>query len=168
MHMRQHGTVSFYVPTLAETNGDFSQMTDSLGRLQVLYDPLSTTAKGARTPFVGNVIPKARENADSAYFFGMTPLPTTNDNNLVAPNWYGPLSAPDNRFNIAGRVDHRISNKDALNVVFGQGCDNRVSPAGNSFGGGGGAVGGMEYNTGVGAHIAGWQYYRTPQKNMSL
>src|SRR5437016_5435770 len=152
MHLRQAAVAGYTVPTVAEKQGDFSQMKDAQGRLQVLYDPLSTTAKGARTPFIGNIIPSNRLNVDTAYFFGMTPDPTTTDNNLVTNNWFGNQYAPDNRYNIGGRVDHRFSNTDSIYVVFSQGTDLRVYPAAGLLGGGGAA--GMEYPN----HVAGWQY----------
>jgi hypothetical protein len=61
---------------------------------------LSTTAKAHA--HLGNVIPSARLNPVTAYFFGMTPDPTTTDNNLVTNNWFGNQYAPDNRHNIGG------------------------------------------------------------------
>jgi len=162
MKLRQSAIAGYTVPSAAERNGDFSQMKDSQGRLQVLYDPLSTTASGARTPFVGNVMPLSRLNPVSAYFFNMTPLPTTTDNNLVTSNWFGPQYAPDNRFQLSSRVDHRFSNKDSIYGVMNLGVDDRVYPAAGLLGGGGAS--GMEYDN----HVAGWQYYRQPQKSISL
>jgi hypothetical protein len=54
-----------------------------------------------------------------------------------------------------------FSNSDSVYVVFSQGTDLRVYPAAGLLGGGGAA--GMEYSN----HVAGWQYYRTPE-SMSL
>ncbi len=157
MRLAQSQTASYNVPTIAMRNGDFSELKDSQGRLQVLYDPLSTDKSGQRTPFAyggkANVIAPSRISPVAKDLFALTPAPTTADNPLVAPNWWGPQYAPDHRWQIAGRFDHRFSNKDSIYSVINAGRDLRVYPVAGLLGGGGAQ--GMEYNN----HTAGWQYY---------
>ncbi len=60
------------IPTLAERNGDFSQLPSA----QVIYDPLTTTTTGSitsRSPFPGNMIPASRISPISKFF--QAPLP---------------------------------------------------------------------------------------------
>lgn len=47
-------------PTSAIWGGDFSTASDSDGVPITIYDPLTSTAEGLRTPFAGNQIPQAR------------------------------------------------------------------------------------------------------------
>ena len=47
---------NWHLPTEAERNGDFSQLTDSSGRRILIYDPLTTEANGNRLAFPGNNI----------------------------------------------------------------------------------------------------------------
>ena len=107
-------TGSFQVPTVAMRNGDFSNLKDSLGRLQVLYDPMSTGADGTRTPFINNTIPIGRLNPVAKYMFGITPLPTNTANPMVDYNWYGPESSYYTSWTLSARVDHRFSEKDNM------------------------------------------------------
>ena len=55
-------TTTLSVPTALELQGNFSQTFNKNGALQTIYDPLSTTSSGTRTPFTGNVIPRSLQN----------------------------------------------------------------------------------------------------------
>lgn len=61
-HYRQldASTVVQSVPTVLERQGDFSRTVNRTGAQQTIYDPLTTTSAGVRTPFVGNLIPASR------------------------------------------------------------------------------------------------------------
>ena len=48
------------LPTALERAGNFSQSFNRNGSQQVIYDPLTTTAAGARTTFPGNIIPASQ------------------------------------------------------------------------------------------------------------
>jgi hypothetical protein len=79
---RSPASASGVVPTLEQRKGDFSQTRDSQGRLQVIYDPLTTdSTTWARTPFPGNIIPSDRQSPLSKYIFAQIPLPTFPDRN---------------------------------------------------------------------------------------
>jgi hypothetical protein len=118
MRQAQKQTNIYNVPTAAMRNGDFSGLVDSQGRLQVLYDPLTTGPAPTyqRIPFPGNQIPINRESPTAKYLFGITPLPTNSVNPLISTNWYGPGTyyTPESSLNI--RVDHRITDRDQIFV----------------------------------------------------
>jgi hypothetical protein len=54
--------MSFYVPTQAERNGDFSGLVDATGVKTVIYDPFTTNpTTWARTPYLNNQIPASQQ-----------------------------------------------------------------------------------------------------------
>ena len=126
---RNPSSASGVVPTEAMRNGDFSQVRDSQGRLQVIYDPLSTDANTwSRTPFVGNLIPKDRQSPLSKYVFSVIPLPTYPDRNpLLTTNWFGPGPSAVNQWTITSRFDQNISDKDHLYGRFTTGRQKRYA-----------------------------------------
>lgn len=107
------------VPTLAQRNGDFSQTFDRNGRLDVIYDPLTTRmlASGGevRDPFPGNIIPQNRINNISANVVKFYPLPnrqgTTaqNVNNYLATG-----KAITHTDNFLARIDQNFGEKERL------------------------------------------------------
>src|SRR5918996_1663790 len=72
----QYQNSDLRVPTAAMRNGDFSRVTDSQGRLIVIYDPLTTDANGNRQPFLGNIIPQNRINPVGRALAGALPVPS--------------------------------------------------------------------------------------------
>jgi len=114
-----NSTVSFNVPTQAMVDGDFSGYKDSQGRLQTIYDPLSTqsAAQGyQRTPFIGNRIPSTRETDLAKYLFSIVPRPTTSANPVVDVNWFGATRSNSPLWYTNGRLDHRFSEKDQVHA----------------------------------------------------
>src|SRR5215813_3304325 len=76
LRLRQGITREFVVPTAAMRNGDFSGLFDSQGRLQTLYDPLTTRIQtinnrqvAVRDPFPNNQIPISRISALAKFMF---------------------------------------------------------------------------------------------------
>ncbi len=65
------------VPTALERAGNFSQSFTASGGRQTIYDPLSTTSTGARTPFAGNIIPAAALDPAGLKLASYYPLPNT-------------------------------------------------------------------------------------------
>lgn len=127
IRLRQGITREFVVPTAAMRQGDFSGLLDSQGRLQVLYDPLTTRcANGTpapcrgvvaiRDPFPGNKIPINRMSPLAKRLFEITPLPNDITNPLVANNLKMPV--PTNAFPnrdddpTTVRIDHKFTEKD--------------------------------------------------------
>jgi hypothetical protein len=110
------------LPTAAERTGDFSQSINSLGALNVIYDPLTTQTSSdgktiTRTPFPNNIIPASRQDPIAVKFMGALWQPnrpgTGYDhlNNYVIPL---PVNYPYKNF--ADRVDYHLSDK--LNLSF--------------------------------------------------
>ena len=155
-------TWGFTVPTMAMRNGDFSDLKDSQGRLQTLYDPLTTTANGTRQPFAyggkANVIDPSRISPVAKYLFSITPEPTTSANPLVTSNWWGSKQIKERRWVTTTRIDHRFSDRDSFYGVLNIGEHFQAKPVHND------GASGMQYANG----IAGWQLYRRPQKSLSL
>jgi hypothetical protein len=84
------------VPTALERVGDFSQSVTKSGTRQVIYDPNTTTASGARTPFANNIIPADQLNPVGLKLASYYPLPN------AATNYYGA-----NNFNYTGGYPNR-------------------------------------------------------------
>lgn len=145
LRLRQGITREFVVPTLAMRGGDFSELRDSQGRLQVLYDPLTTrlqTINGrqvaVRDPFPNNQIPISRLSPLARYMFSITPLPNDVSNPLVSNNLK--LAVPTNAFpnrnddNFTVRVDHRFGENDNafIKVNAGRMFSNFLGTAANN------------------------------------
>jgi len=60
MAQRQLIFVRDTVPAQAMWGGDFNDIVDAAGRRTNIFDPLTTAANGTRSPFAGNLIPRAR------------------------------------------------------------------------------------------------------------
>lgn len=114
------------VPTAQTRIGNFSNFTDSSGKLIPIYDPLttrlnpnfdSTKAVSAsnpqylRDPFTGNIIPAGRINQVALNVASIYPLPNAggNFNNYTSSL---PRSVDDDGFNV--RLDHQFSQKDSF------------------------------------------------------
>jgi hypothetical protein len=106
------------VPTAAERAGDFSETVIQSGQYQgtvpVLYDPLSSAA-GARTAFMGNVIPAPRLNSAAWGLLSYIPLP-----NLPGEvqNFHLQEPVPSSNDRVMGRIGQQINSKDSLNVTY--------------------------------------------------
>ncbi len=105
------------VPTQAERQGDFSNTLitagPGAGTMPVIYQP--SAGLGPRTPFPNNVIPSAMLNSASLGLLKYVPPP-----NLPGQvqNYHVQLSLPTQSQMIMGRIDHQISNKDNLAVMY--------------------------------------------------
>jgi hypothetical protein len=81
------GDTALSVPTALERTGDFSQTVANNGARQVIYDPLSTTSGGSRTPFAGNAIPQSQLSAAGVKLASYYPLPNTSTAYYGATNF---------------------------------------------------------------------------------
>lgn len=63
------------VPAMPFRTGDFSSYVDSAGALIPIFDPDTTQANGARTPFPGNIIPADRHSAVGKKVLELLPPP---------------------------------------------------------------------------------------------
>src|SRR6266581_4054136 len=113
-------TSSTTMPTMAMRNGDYSGLVDSLGRLTVIYDPLSTGPgpTWTRTPFPNNTIPSVLESPNAKYLYSIMPAPTfPNVNPNIGNNYFGLLSNGTSDYMSTSRIDQRIGDRDQ---VFGR------------------------------------------------
>ena len=120
-------TSGYHVPTEAMRAGDFSNLYDVQGRLQRLYDPLTTNAQdwsrqpmshGGRT----NVINPSRMSPLAKTLFEITPLPTHPQvNPLIDFNWWGPIPNNTRQWTTTARFDHRFSDSDSVYARYTQG-----------------------------------------------
>lgn len=146
LRLKQGITRDFVVPTEAWRQGDFSGLTDSLGRAITLYDPLTTRIQtinnrqvSVRDAFPNNRIPINRMSPLAKAIFAITPLPTDpNINPLVATNYRTPVATNGlpNRHDDQNtiRLDHRIGEKDNIwfKVNGGKNRANFLGTAGNN------------------------------------
>ena len=104
----QANSTEFATPSMSERVGDFSQTKARDGSLQVMYDPLTTTATGVRTPFAGNIIPSNRLdpvglNMASTYVQPTREALFYGDRNLAAPT-----TLPSKADQWGGKIDHQF------------------------------------------------------------
>jgi hypothetical protein len=117
--LRQASTRSVTMPTAAMREGDFSGLIDEQGRLNTLYDPITTDANWRRQAFPNNQIPISRRSPLAANLYSITPLPThPNVNPLVSANWFGLGFNNTDQDTITARVDHQLSGRDQLFVRY--------------------------------------------------
>ncbi len=115
---RQKAFYQDHVPTASLWDGDFSSVIDAAGKKTTIYDPLTTNASGTRTPFTGNVIPKARLNGVYATMKSVTHDPTNSTNPYLDYNmseWY-PVKT--NAENLTLKADHKFTDSDNLSVRY--------------------------------------------------
>lgn len=113
--LRQPAAVIEYdtTPTALERTGDFSKSG------WVVYDPSTTTKAGTRTPFAGNVIPKAQINPFMQQLISIFPVPNYTDPNPAVLNNYLALDRNNDAkdaFNLKGDVN--LSSKDTLSMRY--------------------------------------------------
>lgn len=106
------GTASVLtVPTLAQRNGDFSQIKS------ILYDP-STLANGKKQPYAGNIIPQSQLDPVAVKALAYIPLPnrapTTGNSSNFGANSHSHLR----RDIVLGKLDHQLSLKDQLTARY--------------------------------------------------
>lgn len=128
------------VPTLAERNGNFSALTYQL------YDPFNTNTAGARLPFAGNIIPRARWNQFAAPILDFYPLPNQ-ELNARNENYFAAARNQTDADQITLRIDHRFS--DRLTLFGRYSKTRRDETTGESFLGAGGNLATTDGTQGV-------------------
>jgi len=111
------------VPTLLQKQGDFSQTFDAARRLITIYDPFAVTRDAAgnysRTPFAGNVIPRARINPVAAATVKYYPDPTgPGVPNTAANNFFNSGSSASNAYQSTIKIDHNFSGRQRLSSWY--------------------------------------------------
>jgi hypothetical protein len=144
------------VPTMAERNGDFSNMVNSSGVQQAIYDS-STTASNAACPappsvttgsltansqwcrsqfnYQGklNTINPALESPGAKLLYSITPQPTNTNNPLVTGNFNSPNDDYVVIPTITWRLDHNFNESNRAYLRYGQNIE--INRALRNFGG---------------------------------
>jgi len=101
------------LPDSALRGGDFASVS------RVIYDPLTTTPAGVRTPFAGNRIPTSRINAVSSNLVSLLPLPNISGQAYGLPNYISSVGSTGSYNQFYGRIDYRINDKNSVYVTGG-------------------------------------------------
>ncbi len=99
-------TTTLSLPTTLEQQGNFSQSFGKSGAQQTIYDPLSTTAAGTRTPFVGNIIPASELDPIGVKLASYYPAPNLPTPYYGAPNYSFTGSYPNRGDQRTFKADH--------------------------------------------------------------
>ncbi len=127
---------SFYrseVPTADMWAGNFDNLLDAQGRKTNVYDPLSTNASGIRQQFANNQIPTGRIAPIYQTMRSITPLPTSNVNPFITPNFEAVYPRVSDVYKFTTRGDHRFTDKDMLMGRYTV-SDRAYSQSGGRFG----------------------------------
>ncbi len=112
---------NYRVPSMANRNGDFSDLVDTAGKMTVIYDPL-TTGPGPnylRQPFsyggkINNIDP-SRISPFMKYIYSILPEPNiAGVSPQLGNNYYGTAPQIQNEYTWGARFDHRFSDKDLI------------------------------------------------------
>jgi hypothetical protein len=104
---KQGGATAAQVPDQATRNGDFS------GDGTVIYDPLSLTPAGTRSPFAQDRIPQSQiDKIATQYLNSYEPLPNTGG---AGGNYLDNTPNVTDTDSASGRIDHQFANRSVLN-----------------------------------------------------
>jgi hypothetical protein len=101
-------TTTLSVPTQRELSGDFSQSFTKSGAQQIIYNPLSLTATGARIPFANNIIPISQQNSLGQLIASYYPAPNQPTPYYGAPNYVYTGSYPNRGDQRLFKLDHQF------------------------------------------------------------
>lgn len=102
-------TVELSVPTALERVGNFSESFGKSGAQQTIYDPLSTTSTGTRTPFPNNIIPTSEISPIGLNLASYYPLPNAATPYYGAPNYDFTGSYPNRGDQDVFKLDQEIT-----------------------------------------------------------
>jgi hypothetical protein len=110
-------TIATTVPTMANRNGDFSDLRTNSGQPVIIYDP-ATTVGGNRNAFPNNVIPMDRIDPVSRTILNYYPLPNRLGTSTNANNFVGASINTLHRNIVVGRVDHQFGPGDLATARY--------------------------------------------------
>jgi hypothetical protein len=106
------------VPTVAMWEGNFSEVIDNNRNRITIYDPLTTSSNGTRTPFTGNIIPVNRQNPVYAVMRSVSHLPTTDVNPYLGGNMNEVYSNKADSGNLTFKGDQVVGTRDNLSFRY--------------------------------------------------
>ncbi len=134
--MRQNSNRQASIATMPMRQGDFSQLTDSIGRTIAIYDPYSTAGQAqnwARTPYPENRIPVVQQSPLAQKVYAQVPEPTypaINPN--IANNFFKSYPNNNDHRTFSFRGDHRLNDKHTAFGRFTQSTTRLFQPSGES------------------------------------
>lgn len=118
---RNPQTQLWTVPTENELRGDFSAVVDNNLRTIGIYDPLTTTAAGARQPFAGNRIPANRLNPVASKAASFYPKPNRVSESPDGQNNYLFVNSSQNSYNQwLGKLDWNLTSNHRVSGRYGE------------------------------------------------
>jgi hypothetical protein len=124
---------SYTIPTVAERDGDFSQLL-KVGSQYQIYDPatIQPTANGrfSRQPFPNNIIPASRLSPAAKQILSYYPPPNQPGNADGTNNYSDPNLADSPYVGFLGRVDHSVSDNQRLFFSFN---NTSATPLSNNY-----------------------------------
>jgi hypothetical protein len=115
------GSFTGTMPTALERAGNFSQTTDSNGKLIVIYDPSTTglnpsapagTTQYIRTAFPGNIVPSSEINPIANKLLSYYPMPNeAGVGQSSTNNYFSNSPGKDRNDSVDVRLDQRISDR---------------------------------------------------------
>ena len=100
------------VPTLANRQGDFSDLRNAAGQPIIIYDPVTGR------PFEGNVVPREQLDPVALAALQYFPLPNRQGTSTNASNYVGNNESRLDRDVIVAKVDHKPGMNDLLTVRY--------------------------------------------------
>ncbi len=101
------------VPTQLERAGNFSQSLYTNGKLQTIYDPLTTVSNGSggyvKTAFPGNIIPASRLNSIGLNMASYYPLPNAHASYYGATDYNATAILYDRADQVTAKLDQEIA-----------------------------------------------------------
>jgi len=114
MHVRRPGSVTGTMPTMAQRNGDFSELL-RLGSRYQIYDPATIAPapnnRFSRQPLPGNIIPASRIDPVARKIMPFWPEPNRTGTADGRDNYFNPQNRVWDWRSLMGRVDHNFSQK---------------------------------------------------------
>jgi hypothetical protein len=133
MEVKRQQSETGTFPTLAERQGDFSQLLTNGSSFQI-YDPASAVATTGghvtRTPFAGNIVPSSRFSPIAQAILQYYPVPNTTGDSTGTGNYVHPEDQIWKYRSIATRLDHYFSQRWRAFFRFG---DSMFSQATQNF-----------------------------------
>jgi hypothetical protein len=106
------------VPTALERVGDFSQTLNPAGALNVIYDPLTTTNAGVRTPYQNNILPGSLIDPAGLALASSYPMPNLPSANYAANNLNVTVGAFNRADQTTWKLDQEITSWLKLNLSY--------------------------------------------------
>ncbi|MEP6538755.1 MAG: carboxypeptidase-like regulatory domain-containing protein [Bryobacteraceae bacterium] len=103
------------LPTEAFLRGDFSGYQNTGGAQIPIFDPATTTADGARTPFPGNIIPANRISSVAKNVIALIPKP---DFSGYFNNFLNRTANPVKDYSWSLKGDHILTSNQRVSVAF--------------------------------------------------